>query len=90
MDYKTDLEFFNIGPLEVIYKENSDNDLFELTYHFNYGKNQDPKIALAASLMNYVGAGKFKSRRLEKQNFTNSVQGIILAPPLTEKKPKSP
>jgi len=83
LDYKTDLEFFNIGPLEVIYKENSDNDLFELTYHFNYGKNQDPKIALAASLMNYVGAGNLSPEDLKTEfyklgagyNFSTSTDG---------------
>ena len=83
LDYKTDLEFFNIGPLEVIYKENTDNDLFELTYHFNYGKNQDPKIELAASLMNYVGAGNLSPEDLKTEfyklgagyNFSTSTDG---------------
>ena len=83
LDYKTDLEFFNIGPLEVIYKENTDNDLFEMTYHFNYGKNQDPKIELAASLMNYVGAGNLSPEELKTEfyklgagyNFSTSTDG---------------
>ena len=67
LDYKNDLDFYNIGPLEVISKENKDNDLFQLTYLFDFGKNIDPKIELAAGLMNYTGIKDLSAEDLKKE-----------------------
>lgn len=67
LDYKTDLNFYNIGPLKVVAKQNTDNDLFQLTYRFDFGKNLAPKIGLAASLMNYVGTKELSPEALKKE-----------------------
>ena len=67
LDFKTDLDFYNIGPMEVIAKENKENDLFKLTYQFDFGKNLNPKIGLAVGLMNYVGVDS-----LSPENLTNA------------------
>ena len=67
LDYKNDLDFYNIGPLEVISKENKDNDLFQLTYLFNFGKNKDLKIQLAAGLMDYIGIKDLSAEDLKKE-----------------------
>ena len=67
LDFKTDLKFFKIGPLEVIAKENTDNDLFQLTYQFDFGKNLDPKLALAASLMDYAGTQDMSPEEIRKE-----------------------
>ena len=67
LDFKKDLEFFKIGALDVIAKENTDNDLFQLTYQFDFGKNLDPKLALATALMNYVGTEDFTPEELRKE-----------------------
>ena len=66
LDFKTDLDFYNIGPMEVIAKENKENDLFKLTYQFDFGKNLNPKIGLAAGLMNYVGVDSLSPDNLKK------------------------
>ncbi len=67
LDFTKDLEFYNIGPLEVIAKENTDNDLFQLTYQFDFGKNLDPKLALAASLMDYAGTEDRSPEEIRKE-----------------------
>ena len=36
--------------MEVIAKENKENDLFRLTYQFDFGKNLNPKIGLITSI----------------------------------------
>ncbi len=67
LDYNNDLDLYSIGPLEVISKENKDNDLFQLTYRFGFGKNLDPKIELAAGLMNYSGIEGLSPEDLKKK-----------------------
>ena len=66
LDFKTDLDFYNIGPIEVIAKENKENDLFKLTYQFDFGKNLNPKIGLATGLMNYIGVDSLSPENLKK------------------------
>ena len=66
LDYKKDLNFYNIGPIEVISKENKNNDLFQLIYRFDFGKNLDPKIELATGLMDYIGVGDLSPEDLKK------------------------
>ena len=81
LDFKTDLDFYSIGNLKVIQKENTSNDLFELTYRFDFGTNLDPKIELATGLMNYVGTSEFSPEELKKEfyklgaNFSFSTSG---------------
>jgi len=67
LDYNRDLDIYKIGPLETISKENKDNDLFQLTYVFKFGKNIEPKIELATGLMNYVGIKELSAEDLKKE-----------------------
>ena len=67
LDYKNDLNFYNIGPLEVVSKKNKDNDLFNLTYLFDFGKKIDLKIGLATELTNYIGIKDLSSEDLKKE-----------------------
>ena len=52
--------------MEVIARENKENDLFKLTYQFDFGKNLNPKIGLASGLMNYVGVDSLSPDNLKK------------------------
>ncbi|MGB2475953.1 MAG: M16 family metallopeptidase, partial [Flavobacteriaceae bacterium] len=42
LDFQKDLDHFTIGTTPVIYKKNEANDLFELSYVFEFGNNADP------------------------------------------------
>ena len=39
IDFKSELDFYRIGNLDVIAKENKNNDLFNLTFKYEFGKN---------------------------------------------------
>ena len=67
LDFSTDLEHFNIGQLPVISKKNVDNDLFSLTYLFEFGNNLDPKIGLATGFLDYVGTSDFSPEALKQE-----------------------
>ena len=67
IDFESELDFYNIGKISVITKENKNNDLFNLTYKFEFGKNLEPKIGLATGLMDYVGTGDLSPEELKKE-----------------------
>ena len=67
IDFKSELDFYKIGNIDVIAKENKNNDLFNLTYKFEFGKNLESKIGLATSLMNYVGTGELSPEDVKKE-----------------------
>ena len=67
LDFEKDLTHYSIGNLKVISKENSANDLFELTYLFDFGNNADPAIGLAGNFMNYVGIEGLKPDELQQE-----------------------
>lgn len=67
LDFEKDLDHYTLGNLAVISKKNDANDLFELTYLYDFGKNADPTIGLAGTFMNYVGIEEFKPEELQQE-----------------------
>ena len=67
IDFKSELDFYKIGNLDVIAKENKNNDLFNLTFKYEFGKNLESKIGLATSLMNYAGTGELSPEDIKKE-----------------------
>ena len=55
VEYEKSLSKFNVNGLDVVYVQNKLNDLTELTYTFNIGKQNDPALELAASYLEYLG-----------------------------------
>lgn len=66
LDFERDLEIWNIKKgLDVWFKKNTENNLFELHYRFAFGKNQFPKMALAIEYLNYLGTDKLSLAQLK-------------------------
>lgn len=56
VDYSKDLSVFNAREgVEVIYKQNTTNDLFSLVYVFNKGTENDPALNTAFDYISYLG-----------------------------------
>ena len=55
VDYEKSLSKFNLNGLDVLYVHNKLNDLTDLTYRFNTGKQNDPALELAAAYLEYLG-----------------------------------
>lgn len=49
--------------------ENKNNDLFELQYIFDMGRNHSKKLELAASYLNYIGTTLYSASRLQQECF---------------------
>lgn len=68
LDYTKDLTRFNLKDgIEVVYKQNLENDIFSLNFVIDIGKDHDPRYALAAKYMDYVGVKKFNAEELKKE-----------------------
>ena len=52
----------------VLYVKNNDNGLFELTFHYPFGKDTNKQLEVAAGYLEYLGAGKMSASQI-KQRF---------------------
>lgn len=56
VNFKQDLTFGKIqNGLPVIYKKNTDDDLFTLQYYYEFGTESNPKYSLAANYLDFLG-----------------------------------
>ena len=69
LDFKHDLSFGETEQgLPVIYKQNKENDLFELRFRYPFGQQDDRRYDVAASYIDYLGT-QTKSAAEVKQEF---------------------
>ena len=56
VDFDRDMSRFSLIPgVEVLYKENELNDVFELSFVYNTGTDDDPAIGFALDYLSYLG-----------------------------------
>ncbi len=53
--------------IPLSYMFNKENDLFELYYVYEFGKINDPELALAISYMKYIGSDQYSAEQLKKE-----------------------
>jgi len=71
IDYKKDLLITKAKDnITVYYKQNLENELFELSYIFDFGVNSDRELNLAVSYLPYLGTSKLSPSEV-KQGFFN-------------------
>lgn len=59
LDYKKEIiRGKSKNGIDILYKQNTDNTLFELVYYFPFGSDHDKMINLASSYLNYLGTSK--------------------------------
>ncbi|MDB5270949.1 MAG: peptidase, partial [Hymenobacter sp.] len=68
VDYKKDIQETEIKPgLPLYYTHNAENGLFNLSYVFDLGKNNDPRWSLASDYLQYLGTGKYTAAQLQQE-----------------------
>ena len=68
VDYKKDIQETEIKPgLPLYYTHNAENGLFNLSYVFDLGKNNDPRWGLAADYLQYLGTGSYTAAQLQQE-----------------------
>ncbi|WP_317196615.1 M16 family metallopeptidase [Hymenobacter negativus] len=68
VDYKKDIQETEIKPgLPLYYTHNAENGLFNLSYVFDLGKNNDPRWSLASDYLQYLGTGNYTAAQLQQE-----------------------
>ena len=82
LDFEKDLSRFETAKgLPVIYKQNKENDLFNLVFRYEFGQEDDNRYDVAAGYIDFLGTDKLSAAQLKQQfyklacNYSISVQG---------------
>lgn len=67
VDYKKDISTLNVKGVEVLAKQNDENELFKLFYLLDVGSNADPKLKIAAEYLEYIGTEEYSAEELKKE-----------------------
>ncbi len=68
IDYDKEIKETKINSgIEISYINNPNNDLFELDFIFDMGRNSNKKLALASKYLNYLGTDKYTAEELKKE-----------------------
>ena len=67
VDYKKDMAVLEAqSGIEVLYKQNTTNHLFELNYIFDMGEYQDKALGLAGRYLEYLGTKDMTSEEIQR------------------------
>ena len=66
LDY-TQIDKNVINGYNFMHKTNADNEIFDLYYLVDMGKNNNPKLALAINYLEYLGTNKYSLEELNKE-----------------------
>ena len=68
LDFEKDLSFFKTEKgLPVIYKQNKENDLFDLQFRYEFGQEDDNRYDVAASYIDYLGTDSLSAAQVKQQ-----------------------
>ena len=67
VDYKSDIGTVSVNGIEVLTKKNVENELFDLTYLFDFGTNADLKLSTAAQYLEYLGTTEYSAEEFKKE-----------------------
>ena len=70
LDYNKEIQIFELRKeVPVYYKKNDENDIFNLYYVFDMGNNNDKRLGLAVSYLEYLGTSKYSPAELKEEFF---------------------
>lgn len=68
VDFKKDLSKGKLkNNVDVLYKQNTENGLFQLVYYFPMGSDHDKNVNLAANYLRYLGTSKMTSEQVDQE-----------------------
>lgn len=68
VDFSTDMQHGKAkSDVPVLYKKNTTNDLFSLTYVFEKGNNEDRYLGTAAQYLDYLGTSKLSPEQVKQE-----------------------
>ncbi len=71
VDYKKDLTFATTkNKLPIIYKQNTENDIFTLNFRYNFGDQADNRYAVASNYLDLIGTEKLTNEAIQKKFYS--------------------
>ena len=67
LDFSKDIQKGKVGKADLIYVQNTEDGLFDLTYNFNMGSWNNKYLSIAAGYLNYLNTNKYTSEEISKQ-----------------------
>ncbi|GAA0532559.1 insulinase family protein [Chitinophaga japonensis] len=67
LDYDKDIQKSKIGPAEMLYVQNKNNELFRLYYRFDMGAWNNKKLPMAAQYLQFLGTDKYTTEEISKE-----------------------
>jgi predicted Zn-dependent peptidase len=68
IDYNTDMSRLKAGNgIEILYKQNTANPLFEMNYVFEMGNNNDKLLGTSFVYLNYLGTSKRSAEEIKSE-----------------------
>ncbi|MBE9486604.1 MAG: insulinase family protein [Chloroflexi bacterium] len=68
LDYSQDVEHYSTKDgIDVYFRRNSENDLFQLYYILDMGTNHDRKIGIALDYLQYLGTSQYSPAQLRAE-----------------------
>ncbi len=79
LDFNADINTITVNNIKILSKVNSENELFDLTYLLDIGKNADPKLGIAVEYLEFIGNDKFNSEELQKELYKIGCEFSVFA-----------
>lgn len=71
VDFSKDMSKFKLDSgIEVLYKYNDVNDIFNLEFQFNYGNDNDPSLPIAFNYIEHLGTKDKSAEEIAKQFYS--------------------
>lgn len=68
VDFQKDMSFYTAkSEIPVLYKKNETNKVFQLTYLFEFGTNEDKVISPALSYIDYLGTDEMTAAEVQQE-----------------------
>lgn len=67
INYQEDISHSNCGNVELLHKQNTENNHFKLYYITDMGKNHNPKLELAVDYLKYLGTADISPAQKQEE-----------------------
>jgi len=67
LNFEEDIKKSTVGDLNLIYKENIENERFRLNYIVDMGTNNDDRLKLATDYLKYLGTKELSSSEVQQE-----------------------
>ncbi len=81
VDFESELDFYQTNSTPIIAKQNNKNDLFELTYLFELGKNSHIHLSMIHNdLLNILGTDEYTPEEIQKKFYRIGSSYSVFSP----------